>query len=173
MDVGARTGAQARISVVVPVRDGEEDLARCLDALRRSSLPPVECIVVDDGSRDGSAAVAERLGARVIRLQESHGPAFARNRGAEQAVGDILFFTDADVCVHEDTLTVAADDLSRHPDEVAVIGSYDDDPGHPSFISQYKNLFHHWIHQTSNEEAWTFWTGCGAIRRSVRTAPPV
>jgi GT2 family glycosyltransferase len=164
---GAGDPRAARISVVVPVRDGEADLARCLDALARSTVPPLEVIVVDDGSRDGSAEVARARGARVVRLPSSRGPAFARNRGAELARGEILFFTDADVCVHADALEVAARDLAAHPDEVAVIGSYDDDPGHPSFVSQYKNLFHHWIHQTSNEEAWTFWTGCGAMRRDV------
>ncbi len=49
----------------------------------------------------------------------------------------------------------------------AVIGSYDDRPGHPSFISQYKNLFHHYVHQNSNVNANTFWAACGAVRREV------
>jgi len=153
------------LSAVVPVRNGGSDLDRCLSALVRSSPPPDEILVVDDGSTDDSAAVARRHGATVIRLKESHGPAFARNRGAEAATGDILFFTDADVCVQEDTLRVAAATLSNDTDVCAVIGSYDDAPGHPSFLSQYKNMFHHWVHQTSSEEAWTFWTGCGAVRR--------
>jgi hypothetical protein len=49
----------------------------------------------------------------------------------------------------------------------AVIGSYDDAPADPGFISQYRNLLHHYVHQTSHEEASTFWSGCGAIRRAV------
>ena len=49
----------------------------------------------------------------------------------------------------------------------AVFGSYDDRPGDPGFLSQYKNLFHHYVHQQGAEQASTFWTGCGAIRRSV------
>jgi hypothetical protein len=48
-----------------------------------------------------------------------------------------------------------------------VIGSYDDTPADPGFISQYKNLFHHYVHHASRTEAWTFWAGCGAIRREI------
>jgi GT2 family glycosyltransferase len=47
----------------------------------------------------------------------------------------------------------------------ALIGSYDDEPGIPSFLSQYRNLLHHYVHQTSRREAGTFWGACGAIRR--------
>jgi hypothetical protein len=47
------------------------------------------------------------------------------------------------------------------------MGSYDDQPGDGSFLSQYKNLFHHYVHQTGKEEATTFWSGCGAVRREL------
>lgn len=49
----------------------------------------------------------------------------------------------------------------------ALIGSYDDDPKSPDFISQYRNLMHCSVHQTGRSEASTFWSGCGAIRREV------
>jgi hypothetical protein len=49
----------------------------------------------------------------------------------------------------------------------AVFGSYDDTPAWPDFLSQYKNLMHHYVHQTANERAATFWGGCGAVRKSV------
>lgn len=54
-----------------------------------------------------------------------------------------------------------------HPVWAAIIGSYDDAPAAPNFLSQYKNLLHHYIHQTSNEEGFTFWGACGSIRREV------
>jgi hypothetical protein len=50
-------------------------------------------------------------------------------------------------------------------DLAAVIGSYDDEPFEPNFLSQYKNLLHHYVHQTANRDASTFWGACGAIRR--------
>lgn len=53
------------------------------------------------------------------------------------------------------------------PELAAVFGSYDDEPTATNFLSQYKNLFHHYVHQTAREEAYTFWGACGAIRRGV------
>jgi hypothetical protein len=50
-----------------------------------------------------------------------------------------------------------------HPEVDAVFGSYDDAPRAPNFIAQYKNLFHHYVHQHGKEEASTFWAGCGTV----------
>jgi len=155
------------LSVIIPVRNGERDLERCLEALRRSGCSDYECIVVDDGSTDRSAAVAGRFGCRVIRLPRSAGPAAARNRGAREARGDILFFIDADICVAPDSLSRVAEHFAADPALDALIGSYDDTPEAPDFLSQYKNLMHCYVHQSAEEAASTFWSGCGAIRHSV------
>jgi len=48
-----------------------------------------------------------------------------------------------------------------------LFGSYDRRPAAPNFVSQYKNLFHHYVHQSSPPEVTTFWAGCGAIRAAV------
>ena len=53
------------------------------------------------------------------------------------------------------------------PETSAIFGSYDDQPGYPNFLSQYRNLMHHFIHQTSREDASTFWSACGAIKKDV------
>ncbi|HIP70763.1 MAG TPA: glycosyltransferase, partial [Anaerolineae bacterium] len=89
----------------------------------------------------------------------------ARNLGASAAHGRYLFFLDADCRLHPDTLSRTARHLQADPALDALFGSYDDMPAAPNFISQYKNLFHHYIHQTSRETAVTFWAGCGAIHR--------
>ncbi len=155
------------ISVVIPVRNGERDLERCLAALEQSHYPHYECIVVDDGSSDGSARVAEGRGCRLIRVGASRGPAAARNRGAREARGDILFFIDADVCVRPDSLGRVAAAFDAEPELDALIGSYDEKPDAPDFLSQYKNLMHCYVHQSAQETASTFWSGCGAIRSAV------
>lgn len=154
-----------RLSVIIPVHDGEGYLDRCLERLGQSHFQDYECIVVDDASSDGSRRIAAARGATVIALDRNGGPAHARNRGAEQATGDLLLFVDADVCVHPDTLAQVDAYFRTHPAVDAVIGSYDDTPADPGFVSQYKNLLHHYVHHTSRTEAWTFWAGCGAIRR--------
>jgi GT2 family glycosyltransferase len=155
------------ISVIIPVLHGGEDFRRCLESLAKTEPRPFEIIVVADGGTDGSAELAEQAGARVVRLPVAGGPARARNAGARLATGDILFFTDADVSVACDAMKRVAEVFSGQPDLTAVIGSYDDAPGARNFLSQYKNLLHHYVHQTAREEASTFWSGCGAIRRDV------
>lgn len=152
-------------SIIIPVYNGLPHLSRCLLAVQRSRFQDWELLVVDDGSTDGSRQIAEAMGANVVINRGRTGPAAARNLGASQARGQFLFFTDADCELHEDTLGNAAALLQTHPYLDALIGSYDDSPAHSGFVSQYKNLLHHFTHQTSREDAQTFWTGCGAIRR--------
>lgn len=153
------------ISVIVPVHNGEKFLVSCLEALNNCSPPASEIIVVDDCSTDNSAEISRQLGATVLRIPSQSGPARARNLGAENSLNDILFFVDADVVVRSDSVQRVADVFLKDRDLAAVFGSYDDEPAEENFISQYKNLFHHFVHQQSSIEANTFWAGCGAIRR--------
>lgn len=157
-----------RLTVVIPVYNSREMLRNCLTHLFRSRpVRPDEVIVVDDGSTDGSGKVAEEFGCRLIPVAERRGPAYARNLGAIAATGQVLFFLDADICVHPDTLKRIRESFLAEPDLDALMGSYDDEPEHQDFLSQYRNLMHCFVHQTSRRQACTFWSGCGAIRREV------
>lgn len=90
-------GLSPAVSVIIPARNAAATLPACLDALRnQAGAPPdYEVIVVEDGSTDDTAAIAEAAGARVARIPHA-GRAAARNRGAEAARGALLLFTDAD-----------------------------------------------------------------------------
>jgi GT2 family glycosyltransferase len=157
-----------KLSIVVPVHNGGDQLRLCLEALAASKRPSDQIIVADDASTDTSGDVARQLGADVVCLKGApRGPAFARNRGAEIADRDVLVFVDADVVVHQDTLRRIERCLTEHPEVAALFGSYDDDPTGQSVVSRYKNLLHHYVHQRGKREAFTFWAGCGAIRREV------
>lgn len=157
-----------RLTVVIPVFNSREMLRNCLTHLFHSRpAGPEECIVVDDGSTDGSGGVAAEFGCRLLTVTQRRGPAYARNLGAAAATGDILFFLDADICVHSDTLERIRDSFRAEPSLDALMGSYDDSPDHQDFLSQYRNLMHCFVHQTSRRQACTFWSGCGAIRREV------
>ena len=85
----------ARISVVIPAYNAEQHLAAAVASVRAQTLPVSEVIVVDDGSSDGTATVAEGLGVRLIR-QPNQGAPSARNAGIRVATGNQIAFLDAD-----------------------------------------------------------------------------
>lgn len=161
------TSRNCFISILIPVYNGGKTLAVCLESVYKSAYTQFECIVVDDHSSDDSTVIAEAFNTRIIRLEEQMGAAFARNKGAEAARGNVLLFIDSDVKIYPDSLEKIVKTFEENPDIAALFGSYDDQPGCPDFFSQYKNLFHHYTHQISREDASTFWSGCGAIKREV------
>lgn len=160
-----------RVSVIIPAFNAREHLSRCIPALAvdPDARPDVdfEILVVDDRSTDGTAAVAESLGARVVRMQENGGPSRARNAGSREARGEFLFFVDADVVVHRGAIARVRSFLEGNRSVAAVFGSYDASPMERGVLTEYRNLLHHFVHQSGDRRASTFWSGCGAIRRDV------
>lgn len=155
------------VSIIIPVYNADQYIDKCLTAIASSSYTFYEIIVVDDGSIDNSVEMACNKGAIVLQMPCQTGPAAARNYGAKRAKGDILFFVDSDVLVNRDTIARVAYTLQKNPEIAAVFGSYDDSPAEKNFLSQYKNLSHHFVHQQSSDVAVTFWAGCGAIRQEI------
>ncbi|MEZ5540425.1 MAG: glycosyltransferase [Pseudomonadota bacterium] len=163
--------AAPTISAIMPVYNAA-------DYLRRS-LPPLlamlhtreihELLVVDDGSTDTTARLAADLGAEVIPSGGQLGPAAARNCAAARATGTIFWFVDADIAVDRNAPQQLAAGFTD-PGVVAVFGAYDDHPPAQNFLSQYKNLVHHYYHNRAPREASTFWSGIGAVRSSAFAA---
>lgn len=112
-----------RVSIVVPVRNGEEFLAQTLHSIAGQTLPATETIVVDNGSTDGSVAVAERFApaVRVLRAP-AEGASAARIVGAEAACGDAIMFLDADDLLGPTVLEELVAVLREAPDAVAACG---------------------------------------------------
>ena len=156
-----------QISIVVPVHNGGIQLPLCLRALLESSFRDFELLVVDDCSTDMTSQITQSYDVRYVRTSSKLGPAAARNLGARHARGHILVFVDADVQVSPEALQIIVEDFERDPHRAAVFGSYDQAPAELGFVSQYKNLMHHYVHQISSPDAVTFWAGCGAIRRKL------
>lgn len=86
---------KSRLSIIIPAKNEAENLARLLPRIRDLGLAD-EILVVDDGSRDETAAIAEAEGARVLRHPYSMGNGAAVKTGARAANGDVLLFMDAD-----------------------------------------------------------------------------
>ena len=129
------------ITVIIPVYNGMSTLPKCLESLERQDYPrPLEVIVVDDGSSDGSGDYAESKGCKVIR-QRNQGPGVARNKGADIASGELLVFTDADCVLDSDFVT----ELVMPVMEEGVAGSQG------MFYSRQKNIIARFIQLETSE----------------------
>ena len=97
-----------RASVVVPCRNAERTVVDAVRSALEQTEPPVEILVVDDASTDGSAAAARRAGARVILNSSRRNAGGARNAGIAAARGDAFAFLDADAVAPRDWLARAS-----------------------------------------------------------------
>jgi GT2 family glycosyltransferase len=158
------------LSVIVPVRDGAATLTRALTAILASDLnrDEFELIVVDDDSSDGSPELAARFADVVIRLtSRSSGPAYARNRGAELATGEMLAFVDQDAMVQPDTLSGMLTMLSDDPELDAVSASYKRSAVPQNLVSQYWNLLRVFGEQRRNARGADVASPCTIIRHAI------
>ena len=111
------------VSVIMPCYNGERYLAEAIESALSQTHRPIEVIVVDDGSTDGSRQVAERFGDRIRWTQRDHsGIAGARNHGIELAQGEFLAFLDADDLWVEDKLARQVKALRDDPSAGIVSG---------------------------------------------------
>jgi glycosyltransferase involved in cell wall biosynthesis len=167
---GAGERGAGCLAVVVPAYNAAATLPDCLAALRRSTRPPDEIILFDDGSTDGTAAIARAAGVRVVSGgKPKQGPASGRNAAAAETAAAILAFVDADVAVAPDALGLLEAPIAAGEAE-ASFGCYDDRPQSRRIAALYANLRHHWVHMHGKSEAFTFWSGLGMIRHEVFAA---
>ena len=108
--------ANPLISVVVPVRDMEQYLGDALRSVFAQSYRPLEVIVVNDGSTDGSAEVARAFPEVILLEQENCGVAAARNRGIDGSHGELIAFLDADDIWEPEKLSLQEQWLRQHPE---------------------------------------------------------
>jgi GT2 family glycosyltransferase len=101
------------LTAIVVAYDSAETLPACLGALAREGAP---VIVVDNASRDGSAELAERLGAKVIRNPRNEGYGRANNRGVEAAATDLALIVNPDLVVEPGAVGELLEAAARYPD---------------------------------------------------------
>lgn len=130
------------ISVVIPAWNAARYVAETIASIQAQTRRPDELVVVDDGSTDDTAAVAEQalagcpIPSRLVR-QANGGVAVARNAGALATIGDLVTFVDADDVLLPDHLAMTEALLDRHPDAVAVftdVQEFDSEGDRPSTI---------------------------------------
>ena len=153
----------ASIAAIVPCFNGEAFLADALSSIRAQTRRPDEVIVVDDGSTDASAAVAESFGVTVVR-QSNQGEGAARNAGLRAATSDVVAWLDADDRWRPQHLEVVAGLLERTPSAVAAFGAVERSGtrdgvvlGHvPPGVSSscLTAAFDDWLHTTIGSVTW-------------------
>jgi peptidoglycan/xylan/chitin deacetylase (PgdA/CDA1 family) len=113
------------ISIVIPARNEEKLLPDCLRSLRNQTYQGnFEIIVVDNGSTDGTAAIARQFGVRVIPAHEEKNVSYVRQVGADAALSDIIVQADADTIYPAPWLQRIADQFAAYPKAVAVAGRF-------------------------------------------------
>ncbi len=93
-----------RVSIVICAYNAERTMDACLASLRTLRYPDYEVVIVNDGSTDGTRAIAEGYSEFTLVNQENRGLSVARNVGAERATGEIIAYTDSDCVVDPDWL---------------------------------------------------------------------
>ncbi len=117
------TPAIPKITVVICSFNGANKIGTALEALaRQTGWVPFEVIVVDDGSTDATADIAERAGATVIRLDENRGRGYALQEATKVARGPILAMTDDDCVPLPNWIEQLAEEWTRVPEGVTAIG---------------------------------------------------
>lgn len=156
-------------AVIVPVATAAPMLRRTLPTLVAAAQAiGGELVVVDDASADESVAEAAAVADKLVRIRGAErGPAYARNRGVEVTEGDVLVFADADVLATGPILTELVSTLARDRGISAVFGSYADGPPGAGFITRYRNILSHELHEQMAGDVEIFWAACGAMRRDA------
>lgn len=117
---------EIKISIVVPVYNAEKDLQRCVDSIFCQSFPDWELLLIDDGSRDESPALCDRLAVQDTRVRVYHkengGVSSARNLGICKAQGIYLFFTDSDDTLFPDALATLYQEAQKTNADLSVCG---------------------------------------------------
>lgn len=143
--------SEPTLSVVVPAYNSGWSLEPCLKAIRGSTIAPLELIVVDDGSVDGTRTIARQFADRVISL-EHRGQNAARMAGFRAAKGSVIVNVDSDIVIGPDALAQVISAFREEADLSALTGILSRENTDRGFFSQYKNFHLHWLYSQLPEQ---------------------
>lgn len=155
-------------SVVIPAYNAHKTLAKCLRSVYKQKFSDYEVIVVDDGSTDDTAKIAEEFSARVIKQTPNVGPAAARNISIKASYGDIIVFIDADVAFRDDdALSKLAEIFKNRPDIAGAIMIKDKVPLNNGLLPLFWALYKYYLWNKPAEYQTSFTTERSAVKREV------
>lgn len=129
------------ISVIIPVHNGSRTIGQCLRSVFAAADDGVEIIVVDDCSDDATADIIGTFPVRLVRLDRHSGASAARNAGAAESTGAVLFFMDADCLLRQDTLGRVKAAVAGRGAGAVIGGTYTPRPYDPGFFSLFQSIF--------------------------------
>lgn len=158
----AAPDAWPAVSVIVPVFNGERFIREAMECILSQGYPSLEIIIVDDGSTDKTRDIAEELPAGVRYLNQANlGPAAARNRGINEAMGEYIAFLDVDDLWPKDNLSLLVKELLKN-DDIDVVHGY-------TQIARYNQITDTYEYEGNPAESFPYSIGAALYRRSVFT----
>lgn len=135
------------ISVLVPIFNMEKLMRRCLDSILAQSFQDFECLLIDDGSTDGSPAICDEYAAKDARFKAFHkqngGLSDARNYGLAHARGEYTIFFDPDDWVDEDCLKDLYEKAQETKADMVMCDLYYNDLYRQRYSKQEPSSLHH------------------------------
>lgn len=130
------------ISVIVPVYNGEIYIKGCIENMLNQSYENLEIIIINDGSTDNSATIAETFPVKVISFPENRGLSVARNTGIDYAKGEYIHFMDVDDAINLDFYREMADAVTETDADIACCGMINELKPHRTILFPEKKVLH-------------------------------
>jgi len=156
----------SKVSVVIPFKNSEAVLRRCLEAIYASNVLPYEVIAVNDHAEDASVCIAESFPCKLLNNIDNYGVSSARNLGAEKASGDIILFVDSDIMLKKDSIEKLLFCYNSFDIDGAV-GVLSGDIEFSGFCSQYKNLWMRYTYLRLQGTFPPFYSSVASIKKTV------
>ena len=158
---------QPKISVVIPMYNAQKTIEQSLNSIYNQDFKNFEVIIVDDGSTDNSIEIVKKFPAKLIH-QKNAGPSKARNTGIKNSESDLILLIDADVVMSPGTLAKVF--KAFQDKNVNILSGLQDEKNHyNNTLSDYENLYIHYIWKLQKSTTPSFFTTFVAIRKSILT----
>ncbi|MGC8972390.1 MAG: glycosyltransferase family 2 protein [bacterium] len=115
-----------KVSVIIPTRNREKVVYKCIEHILKQDYSPYEVLVIDDGSEDDTEEALKEFFSyenfRYIPLSERKGPAFCRNLGVKESKGELIIFIDSDIFVLPDFISSHVKAHKNHSEKIIAVG---------------------------------------------------
>lgn len=132
---------QPLVSVIIPVYNGEQYVKPCLDMMMGQTYKNLEVIVVNDGSADQSAAMAEGYPVKLINHEQNRGLSAARNTGIDAANGQFIHFMDVDDEINADYYKLLVDAITETNADIACGGMVNETKSYKTWLFKKRQVF--------------------------------